>query len=127
MAQKSVVTADDLQRWLDAYKSAWEARSPEQAAALFAADTEYYETPFAEPFRGRDGVADYWRRVTAGQRDIVFTSRIVGVSGNIGVAQWSATFTALASGAAVALDGVFVLEFDADKRCGVLREWWHAR
>lgn len=117
----------DLESWLRAYGEAWEARSAEAAARLFSEDALYFETPYAEPFRGRDGIGSYWSKVTADQRDVDFAADALGFAGTTGVARWSARFTLASNGAAVELNGVFLLEFAEDGLCSRLREWWHAR
>jgi ketosteroid isomerase-like protein len=122
-----VVSQADLSAWLSRYGAAWESRDAELAAALFSADATYRETPFDPPMTGRDGVRDYWRRVTADQRDVAFSSRAIAVNGRHGVAEWSARFRLESSGARLELDGVFVLEFDEAGLCTSLREWWHVR
>ncbi|HEX6998564.1 MAG TPA: nuclear transport factor 2 family protein [Gammaproteobacteria bacterium] len=128
MAQdNAAISRDDVDAWLRAYEQAWEGKDPDAAAKLFAANARYHETPYAEPFEGPAGVRDYWARVTADQRDIRFDYAIVAVTGNTGIATWSAKFNTISSGAAVELNGVFLLDFDADKRCTRLREWWHVR
>src|SRR5690606_11374425 len=116
-----------LERWLAEYGQAWVARDPEAVAGLFTEDALYFETPYAEPFKGRVGVKEYWSKVTADQRDVDFESETIGVLGNTGVARWSARFNLASSGGKVELNGVFLLEFDEAGRCTKLREWWHAR
>jgi len=124
---KIELSAADLDAWLGAYGQAWEKKDADAAANLFAADARYFETPYADAFEGQDGVRDYWARVTADQQDIDFQYSRIAVDGNTGIASWSATFTTISGGVKVELNGVFVLEFDANRRCLVLREWWHAR
>lgn len=124
---QSPLTAAGVEAWLDRYGAAWEARDPDAARALFAPDARYYETPYAEPFLGRAGIRDYWATVTSDQRDVEFRSSVVSVSGSTGVAHWTAKFMSVSEGVEVELDGIFVLEFDAEGRVAVLREWWHAR
>jgi ketosteroid isomerase-like protein len=116
----------DLSAWLDRYGAAWEGLDADAAAELFTADARYYETPYAEPFLGQDGVRDYWAGVTADQSHVEFTYQVVGVAGDTGVARWNTKLTAISSGARVELDGVFLLEFEGT-RCRLLREWWHVR
>lgn len=116
-----------LEKWLAAYGAAWQARDPDAAAALFAPDSIYLDTPYSEPFRGPDGVREYWAGVTADQREVDFESRALGVIGQTGVAEWSCRFKLAASDNRVELNGVFLLEFDASGLCTSLREWWHAR
>ena len=126
MADQQLTTAT-LANWLARYGQAWEQRDPDQAAALFTGNAPYHETPFDPPKAGRVGIRDYWATVTADQRNVAFKSEIVTVSGETGIARWSATLTSAASGARVELDGVFVLKFDAGGLCSELREWWHVR
>ena len=117
----------DLEQWLRAYGEAWEKRDAEGVCRIFADDALYFETPFAEPFRGHAGIKSYWSSVTADQRNIHFESRAIGILGSTAVAQWSAKFELASNGATVELNGVFLLEFDDRGRCTTLREWWHAR
>lgn len=127
MASDAKMSVTDFETWLAAYGRAWEDRDADAAAALFGADARYYETPYSEPFSGPDGVRDYWARVTADQRDVSFESAPIAVQGSVGIASWRATFSVHSTGARVELNGVFVLEFDGDGRCALLREWWHVR
>jgi uncharacterized protein (TIGR02246 family) len=120
------LTRAALEQWLQRYEQAWETRDAARAAEIFTTDATYRETPFAEPFKGRAGIRDYWAGVTADQRDVDFRYDVIAVSGNVGVAHWSASLTQASSDAKVTLDGVFVLEFDAaGQLCRSLREWWH--
>ncbi len=114
-----------LANWLEAYGRAWERRDPEAAATLFSPDARYFETPFAAPATGRDGVRAYWADATRNQTDISFSFDIVSVSAGRGVARWRSRFTRLSTGASVTLDGIFLLEFDDDGLCRELHEWWH--
>jgi len=50
---------------------------------------------------------------------------VLAVEGDTVVAHWTASFVRVASGARVALDGMFLLEFDDQLACRTLREWWH--
>jgi ketosteroid isomerase-like protein len=121
------LTERALEAWLARYEQAWEQRDPAQAAALFTDDAPYHEMPFDAPKAGRVGIRDYWATVTADQRNIDFTSRVIAVNGQTGVARWSASLSSAASGARIELDGVFVLRFDESGLCSELREWWHVR
>ena len=127
MAPTESATRAGFEAWLARYGAAWETRDADAAAALFTADATYHEMPFDAPISGLDGIRDYWARVTADQREIHFNARPIVVSGNTGVAEWTANFRLESSGATIELNGVFVLEFDATGRCTSLREWWHVR
>jgi ketosteroid isomerase-like protein len=114
-----------FEHWLDAYKLAWETRDPEGAADLFTADATYQETPFEEPVRGRESIRDYWSDATRYQEGVEFSYEILATTGTGGVAHWHSEFTSPTSGSAVELDGIFLVELDADGKCIEFREWWH--
>jgi hypothetical protein len=116
-----------LEAWLERYGSAWETRDAALAASLFTADATYQETPFDAAMAGREAISDYWSKVTADQRDIEFGARPIALSGDTGIAEWTATFRSAASGATIELSGAFVLRFDDAGLCASLREWWHLR
>jgi uncharacterized protein (TIGR02246 family) len=111
--------------WLDAYKRAWETRDPEAAADLFTTDATYQETPFEEPMTGRESIRDYWSDVTRYQEGVEFSYEILATTETSGIAHWRSEFTRLTSGSAVELDGIFLVELDADGKCTEFREWWH--
>jgi ketosteroid isomerase-like protein len=119
------VTRPQLQVWLEKYGKAWETRDPDAVAALFTDGAAYYETPFGKPAQGRTGVHAYWRAATGHQRNVKFSFEVLSVHGDVGIARWWAEFTRVSTGVKTRLDGVFLLEFDADGFCRTLREWWH--
>ena len=119
-----ILTPATAEQWLQRYGDAWERADPSAAAQLFTEDCQYFEKPFSPPACGRDGVLRYWSAVPEGQTDVSFRFRLLAVQVNTVIAHWSASFTRRASGLRVALDGVFVLEFDERGLCRTLREWW---
>ncbi|MEJ0084772.1 MAG: nuclear transport factor 2 family protein [Pseudomonadota bacterium] len=126
-AQAKPLNSAALNVWLSAYGAAWQTRDAAAAGKLFTAEATYHEMPFDAPKAGRAAIEEYWRGVTADQRDVVFKSEVISVNGKTGVAHWSAKFKVASTGATIELDGVFVLEFDASGACSSLREWWHVR
>lgn len=50
---------------------------------------------------------------------------ILAVNGNTGFARWQSKFTLIESGKRLALDCLFVVEFDEEGLCQTFREWWH--
>jgi ketosteroid isomerase-like protein len=126
-SQAQALDAATLQAWLEKYGAAWQTRDAVAAGKLFSVDATYHEMPFDPVKQGRTAIQDYWKTVTADQRDIQFESKVIAVNGNTGVAHWKATFKLQSTGATIALDGVFVLEFAASGECRSLREWWHVK
>ena len=124
-ADVSALTMAELSTWLDAYGEAWESRDADKAASLFAADSTYRVTPYEDVHTGQEGVRQYWAGVTTSQRNVVFEYQVLSVTGNTGIAHWSASFDVEPGDVHLELNGIFVLEFDADGKCTQLREWWH--
>ncbi len=124
-AEPQELTVEKLQTWLGDYGKAWETKSAKKAGKLFTADATYRETPYDAPFAGRKAIQDYWSGVTKDQADIKFTSEVLSVSDNKGIAHWHATFSQPSTGAKNTLDGIFVMEFAADGLCQKFEEWWH--
>lgn len=114
-------------RWLEGYKNAWEKCDPEAAAGLFAEGASYHETPFAEPAVGKDAIQQYWSNATSFQTGVEFHSEVLAVSGNRGIARWIVSYVHLPSNVQVHLDGIFLVEMDADNLCTKFEEWWHRR
>ncbi len=126
-AQAKALDNKTLETWLQKYGAAWAARDAAAAGTLFTADATYHEVPFDPVKQGRAAIQDYWKTVTADQSDIKFDSKVIAIKDNTGVAHWKATFKVQSTGATIALDGVFVLEFDEKGLCKSLREWWHVK
>ena len=130
---------------MQGYKTAWEQRDEYKFSALFAADGEYHNTPFAVQ-RGHAQLAEYWRRVKL-QEDIHVTFKVLASTLAGGIAHWHVTYQvaseelfqiwAKSTGTnlvarkpgdplpRMVLDGVLQAEFDAGlcKRCQL---WWHS-
>lgn len=121
------LSEEAFKEWLEAYKKAWESRKPESVLELFTEDAEYFETPFGTPSTGKDKILEYWQNVPMLQRNIHFDYQIISVQNDTGYCRWQATFIRENSGAQVALDGIFQVEFAPSGSCQVFREWWHRR
>jgi hypothetical protein len=127
------------------YKNAWEARDPARFSALFTADGEYHNTPFAVR-RGHAQLAEYWHRVTL-QEDVQVSYEVLARSSTAGIAHWHATYQvaseelfriwAKSTGTNLVvrkpgdplprmiLDGVLKAEFEGGL-CKQCRIWWHS-
>lgn len=112
-----------VDEWIDGYRTAWENRDPDAAAALFTHDASYRETPYSEPARGQDGVRAYWAGVTSTQQEVRLLTGTPVVDGDRAAVEWWVTM--LNGGAEVTLAGEFLLRFDENGLCRELREYWH--
>ena len=135
----------DIDQFMQGYKTAWERRDESLFCALFAADGEYRNTPFAVQ-RGHARLAEYWRRVKL-QEDVHLTYEILASFPKSGIAHWRTTYqvaseelfhiwaastgtnlVARKPGEALPrmiLDGVLQANFDAGL-CKTCRLWWHS-
>lgn len=135
----------DIEQFMQGYKAAWEGRDETLFCALFAADGEYHNTPFAVQ-RGPAQLAAYWQRVKL-QEDVDVRYEILAATPSGGIAHWHVTYQvaseelfriwAESTGThlvarkpgeplpKIVLDGVLKAEFDRGLcvRCDI---WWHS-
>lgn len=135
----------NIDQFMHGYKAAWEQRDESMFAALFAADGEYRNTPFAVQ-RGHLQLAEYWRRVKL-QEDVRVTYEVLASTATSGIAHWHVAYqvasedlfriwaqstgtnlVARKPGDALPrmlLDGVLSAEFQGGlcKKCQI---WWHS-
>ena len=131
---------------MQGYKAAWEQRDEAMFAALFTADGEYSNTPFAVQ-RGQAQLAEYWRRVKL-QEDVHVTYEVLASAVESGIAHWHVTYQvaseelfqvwAKSTGTnliprrpgdplpRMVLDGLLKAEFESGGLCKKCQIWWHS-
>ncbi len=114
-----------FEEWMVRYGKASAENDAKASSELFASDAEYYETPFKEPLVGKDAIYQYWNEGANRLKDKESTFKIIAMKDNLGIARWQSKFTVIQTGRRVALDCIFLVEFDEHKKCKVFREWWH--
>jgi ketosteroid isomerase-like protein len=120
-----------VDRWLDAYVSAWKSYDPEEIAALFTEDVVYRYHPYDPPVEGRDAVVESWlgegdhEGASARDKPDTYdaTYRTVAVDGDVAVATGTSTYTDPAR----VFHNCMVMRFDADGRCRDYVEWYMQR
>ena len=142
LGEKNIV---NIEQFMQGYKEAWEQRDEARFSALFAAEGEYHNTPFAVQ-RGRAQLAEYWRRVKL-QEAVRVTYEVLASSPAGGIAHWHVTYqvaseelfqiwaqstgTNLVARKAgdplprMVLDGMLKAEF-AGGLCTKCEIWWHS-
>ncbi|MGQ2978617.1 MAG: nuclear transport factor 2 family protein [Polaromonas sp.] len=135
----------DIDEFMRGYKSAWERRDEQAFAALFHADAEYHNTPFAVQ-RGHEQLAAYWQRVKL-QEDIALSYEVLASAAGEGIAHWHVSYQvaseelfeiwAKSTGTSLfvrqpgdplprmVLDGALHAQFDGGL-CRNCRIWWHS-
>lgn len=121
------LTYEHFRRWLIVYGKASEENHPQASADLFAQDARYYESPFDEPMIGQEAIFAYWNKGAQTLKDKISYHEILAVKDNLGIARWQSRFTVIESGKRLALDCLFVVEFNETGLCQTFREWWHIR
>ena len=121
-----------VDRWLDAYVSAWKSYDRDEIAALFAENVSYRYHPYDPPVEGRDAVVESWlgegdhpgasSRDEPGTYDATY--RVLAVDGDLAVATGSSTYT---GDRPRVFDNCLVMRFDADGRCREYLEWYMQR
>lgn len=122
-----LLTLEHFTAWMTAYGRASTENDPQASANLFAEIARYHENPFDEPITGRAAIYEYWDKGARNFKDKESTFEILSMNGNTGIARWSSKFTVTESGKRLALDCLFVVEFDDEGLCQSFREWWHIR
>lgn len=116
-------TRTETEKWIEAYRRAWEAADSDAAASLFTENATYRSNIFEEPHRGRSGVRAYWTDVTAAQTEVTVRMGSPVVDGRrVDVEFWT---TMLAGGDELTVCGCLLLDFDEGGLCTALREYWH--
>lgn len=122
-----MLTLEQFTTWMTAYGRASAENDPQASANLFAENARYHENPFDEPITGRTAIYEYWDKGARNLKDKESTFEILSVQENRGIAHWQSKFTVTESGKRLALDCLFVVEFDDEGLCQSFREWWHIR
>lgn len=121
----STLTYKHFTAWMAEYSRASAENDPRASTNLFAQNAAYYETPFAEPMVGREAIFEYWNKGVQTLKDKESSFEILAMNNNIGIARWQSEFTVIESDEHLALDCLFVVEFDEEGLCKTFREWWH--
>jgi len=121
-----MLSTEEFEAWLEAYKSAWESGDAKALKKIFSEDAVYQSTPYALPMKGLDQIQEYWARLAEDQSGIVFEFKVWNVEQDVGVAHWRCRYTKKSTSEAVDVDGIFRCVVSAGK-CDQLLAWWHMR
>jgi len=116
-----------FEKWLDALGKAWIDRDPAAASSLCSENVIYYEDPFLPPLNGREAVKKIWLEVPTTQKDIEFTYKVITTSGNLAIAEWSASFIRILNNSKAELRGVYLVKLDNNGLCEEFHQWWNSK
>jgi hypothetical protein len=108
--------------WLDGYRRAWEQADSPAVLGLFTSDASYRSHPLRPAHTGHDGVAAYWGRATADQRDVRVRFGDPVASGAAAAVEWWATM--LEEGRPATIVGTSFLTFTPEGQVATARDDW---
>jgi ketosteroid isomerase-like protein len=108
-----------VEAWIAVYEGAWRTAGTEMLAELFSDDASYRMSPYEEPARGLEAIAELWERERAGPDErFEMAHEIVAVDGDTAVARIEVAY---ATGAEYR--DLWVMRFAVDGRCCGFEEW----
>ena len=117
----------DVDRWLDAYVSAWRSNERSEIEALFTEDARYGYHPWDEPIVGAAAIADAWLTDQDDPTRWDASYECHAADGGAAVAVGSSTYLDAGGAVEKVYDNVYVLRFAGDGRCSEFTEWFMKR
>jgi hypothetical protein len=116
-----MIDRPSVDAWVQAYEEVWRTPGTNRLAELFAADATYRMAPFREPQRGLDAISRLWEAERAGPDEaFTMTFEIVAVDHPRAVIRLDVHY---GPPTGEHWRDLWILEFDADGRCGSFEEW----
>ena len=117
-----------VQRWLDAYVSAWKSYDPQVVGDLFSENATYAYNPFSEPVQGRAAIVASWLEEPDATGTYDGHYEPIMIEGDRAITNGrSLYFEPDGTTLKAEWNNIFVLHFDADGRCSEYREWYMQR
>jgi ketosteroid isomerase-like protein len=113
----------EIDAWVEAYRTAWEAGDADGVLELFTEDASYRSNPMRDPHQGHEGIRKYWQTATGTQEQTKVQMGAPISQGDHTAVEWWTTM--IDDGEPVTLPGCLVLRFADDGRCVELREYWN--
>jgi uncharacterized protein (TIGR02246 family) len=106
--------------WVEGYLKAWQTNDPQAIGDLFSADAQYYTSPFAEPWQGRDGIVQTWLAHADKPDDFTFRYEVLGTSEDSGIVRGWTTY----KDPPKEYSNIWLVRFDDAGKCREFTEWW---
>ena len=118
------MTRDDVQRWLDAYVSAWRSGDPADIGELFSEGAAYRYHPYDEPVSGRDAIVADWLESPDAPGTWEAHYQPYAVEGDRAVAIGESRYTNPDGSFRTLYYNLWTLRFDGDGRCADFVEYF---
>jgi hypothetical protein len=117
----AVVRRDYVERWMALYEDVWRSPGTDRLAELFTPEVTYAPSPWEEPLRGLEELAEFWE----GERDgpdeaFAMSSELIAVDGDTAVAR---VFVEYGADPDTPWRDLWVMRFSPGGRCAAFEEW----
>jgi hypothetical protein len=114
-----VVDRASAAAWIEAYERAWRTVGTNSLTELFAENTSYRMSPYAEPAVGLAAIAELWERERVGpDEEFEMAHEVVAVDGEVAVVRVEVAY----AGGAEYRD-LWLIRFGPDGRAREFEEW----
>jgi uncharacterized protein (TIGR02246 family) len=109
-----------LAQWMSDYVKAWNSNDPDDIAALFTEDAEYYTEPYTAPWQGRETIVREWLENKDEPGDTQFMWQPMVVTDELVIVQGRTIYRSPPR----TYSNLWVIRFDAMGHCREFTEWW---
>ncbi len=110
--------SDAVEKWMSAYRRAWESNDHGEISDLFSDDAVYYNEPFTEPARGRAAVVANWLERADPAGSTTFEWKPVVETDDVAVIQGETGYPGQR------YSNLWVIRLDDAGRATEFTEWW---
>jgi len=111
----------DFEAWVEGYRRAWLSNDPADIKALFTDDAAFYDSPYVEPERGSDAIAEHWLAHADQPGDTEFEYELVATDGDLGFVRGRTRYT---TDPPHEYHNLWVIRLENGGRCSEFTEWW---
>lgn len=115
--------------WLGKFLDSWQDLDWQRTLSLFADDVQYFEAPLDPPCNNFDELTELWSIVPENQKDIHYNYEILLCNAERCVANWQMSRIYIHEGEELKqqIDGIFLVELDAQGKCKYFKQWRYTR
>ena len=109
---------DRVATWIDSYVRAWHSNDPDDIAALFTENAQYYTEPFRPAWSGRQEIVARWLDHKDEPGETTFDWQPIVVTDEVAIISGTTTYPAHT------FSNLWVIRLDTDGACRHFTEWW---
>ena len=106
------IDMDNVQHWLDLFRTSWAALDVDASMTLFTPDYEYVPSPFRPPIVGQAATRAHLQRLFSVMRDVRLRTSLWGVNGRTALFHLQAQIETEGANTVAMVDSVTHLVFD---------------